>query len=381
MIPLPRRMREALEGRSAERSPDRIDWSQIWYPGPTRVFTAEEMARAGGQRPGRTLVAAALFNVALLAFVVLLQAPRAGTAAMTAILMAAGVLGVFGARALWRRPTRRGLSAWTLAASLGAVVLTVGTIEAQGLEKGDPLIGWLFAAGLGSALLMSSAWWFVAVYRAHQIEARLREIDEQQRALGLARQLTAAQIQPHFLFNSLASLQHWVQAKDDRAAPMLAALTGFLRATLPLFDRERLALGEEAEAVRQYLAVMQLRLGDRLRAEVDVAPAAAGLTIPPGVLLTLVENAIEHGVQPSLGGAAVRVRAGVDGSRLCIEVRDTGPGLRGGHADGVGLTNTRARLAQAHGPDARLTLDGAPGGGCVARIELPAHPNDPTDGA
>jgi LytS/YehU family sensor histidine kinase len=107
--------------------------------------------------------------------------------------------------------------------------------------------------------LVSLGWWFLTLYRAHQIEGRLRELAERERAVALAGQLMAAQIQPHFLFNSLASLQHWVQTQDPRAAPMLEALTGFLRATLPLFNRPSLTLGEELQAVRSYLQVMQAR--------------------------------------------------------------------------------------------------------------------------
>ena len=91
-------------------------------------------------------------------------------------------------------------------------------------------------------MLVSLGWWFLTLYRAHQIEGRLRELAERDRAVALAGQLMAAQIQPHFLFNSLASLQHWVQTQDPRAAPMLEALTDFLRATLPLFNRPALTL-------------------------------------------------------------------------------------------------------------------------------------------
>lgn len=224
------------------------------------------------------------------------------------------------------------------------------------------------------AIAGSLALWFLTVYRHQAVDARLRELDEQARAVALARQLAAAQIQPHFLFNALASLQHWVQNKDDRAAPMLGALTGFLRATLPLFDREQLTLGEEAEAVRQYLTVMQLRLGGRLRFTLNLADGAAAAALPPGLLLTLVENAVEHGVQGSLSGAEVHVSARADGPHWVAEVRDTGPGLPAAAPEGVGLRNSRERLAQAFGADARLSLSAAAGGGCLARIEWPRSP-------
>ena len=358
------------------RRADRVDWSQIWYPGPTRVFTADELARAGGERPGRTLIAAAMANCALLAFMLMQFAPPAATASLTMVLALSGLVGWQGALQLWRKPTRHGLALWTLAGVAATMAITVGTVELKDLPRGSTLRAWTLGTGSVLALLLSVVWWFITIYRAHRIEGRLRELAEQQHALDMARQLAAAQIQPHFLYNALAALQHWVQAKDDRAAPMLTALTGFLRATLPLFNRERLALGDEAEAARQYLAVMALRLGERLRWSVEIDAAAARAAVPPGLLLTLVENAVEHGVLPSLAGAEVRVRAAARDGRVRLDVRDTGPGLAAGARDGVGLANSRSRLAQAFGERATLHLDNAADGGCLATLELPLEGTD-----
>lgn len=349
---------------------ERIDWSQLWYPGPTRVFSDDELARAGGDRPSRTLIAGVLLNYALLGFMLMHTAPREATAALAALLALGGLLMRQTGVALWRRPTRRLLAAWTCLGTAvlvgGALLLVLGVFERRSAAA-----GWVLTTGIVLGLLLTTCGWFVAVYRAQQIEARLREQAEQARALAMAGQLAAAQIQPHFLYNALAALQHWVQAKDDRAAPMLDALTGFLRATLPLFNRPRLALGDEAAAVREYLAVMRLRLGERLRHQVAIEPEAAAAQVPPGLLLTLVENAVEHGVTPSLLGADVQVRARRDGGLVVIEVADSGPGLPPGTADGVGLANTRTRLAQAFGERATLHLDNAAGGGCIARITAP----------
>lgn len=348
-----------------------IDWSQIWYPGPTRVFTPEELARAGGDRPSATLTTVAMINLALFAFMVMQAAPPAATAAITLVFAFSALLGWFGAQRLWRRPERRELAAWSFFGCLGVMLAALFGIEWHGLPKGSEPRGWTLATAGTWACVLALGWWFVTVYRAQQIEGRLREQADRAHALAMAAQLAAAQIQPHFLFNSLASLQHWVQSKDDRAAPMLAALTGFLRATLPLFNRPRLALGEEAGAVREYLEVMRLRLGERLRWRLSIAPDASAALLPPGVLLTLVENALEHGVAPALAGAEVEVAATVDAGRVELSVRDTGPGLAPGAGDGTGLANTRTRLAQAFGPRASLALDNHPEGGCVARISFP----------
>lgn len=348
-----------------------VDWSQIWYPGPTRVFTPAELQQAGGDRPSRTLQMAVMVNFAVFGFMLMQAAPPAATAALTLLLVLGGVVGWQGALRLWQRPSRRGLLLWMTAGVMLLLALALLAVELKGLARGTPARAWVLGSGAVLALLLSIGGWFVTVYRAQQIEARLRELAEQAQARAMAGQLAAAQIQPHFLFNSLASLQHWVQAKDDRAAPMLKALTGFLRATLPLFNRPRLALGDEAEAVREYLAVMRLRLGDRLRFTVELDPRAAAAQVPPGLLLTLVENAVEHGVSPALGGAEVHVRARASGAQVALSVCDTGPGLAPGATDGVGLANTRSRLAQAFGARAALSLENAAGGGCIARITFP----------
>jgi LytS/YehU family sensor histidine kinase len=208
----------------------------------------------------------------------------------------------------------------------------------------------------------------LTVFRVQQIEARLRELADQDAALRLQTRLAAAQIQPHFLFNTLASLQHWVDTGDARAAPLLRDFTAYLRATLPMFERELQPLADEVEMVRRYLAIMQARLGARLGFTLDV-PAGLQAQVPPGIVLTLVENAIAHGVEPQLRGGQVAVAARHDGAQLVLTVHDDGPGLAPGWAEGVGLANTRRRLANAF-PAATLTLaDAHPG--CTATLTIP----------
>lgn len=349
-------------------SSERIDWSQLWYPGPTRVFTDAELARAGQDGPSRTVVVISTLNVALTAFTLLQVAPNNATALLTALLAGTCMAVTPLARSLWRRPSRRLLMKASVVFGLVCLGLAFGMKQ----RIADPEVRqWAFATGWVLSLLVTTGLTGLTLYRSHQIAARLRELDERDRAIEMARQLATAQIQPHFLFNSLASLQHWVQHKDDRAAPMLAALTSFLRATLPLFNSTRLRLGDEAEAVRQYLEVMRLRLGERLRYSIAVDERAAEVQVPPGLLLTLTENAVEHGVQPSLSGAEVAIEVQATATTVRIVVRDTGPGLAPGVAEGVGLANTRARLAQTYGPAATLSLRTPDTGGCEARIELP----------
>jgi LytS/YehU family sensor histidine kinase len=166
-------------------------------------------------------------------------------------------------------------------------------------------------------------------------------------------------------------VQHWVQTHDERAGPLLDALTGYLRATLPMFDQPLLILAQELEVVQRYLQVMQARLGDRLNWRVEIDAALHGLRLPPGALLTLAENAIEHGIEPQLRGGELLLRGRREGDAACLEVIDNGPGPAAGMAEGVGLANLRQRLALTCGDHATLTLGAAPGGGFGATLRLP----------
>jgi signal transduction histidine kinase len=343
-----------------------IDWTQLWYPGPRHAFTADEMSRAGSDAPSPTLIAVAAVNFASIALVVLQFAPAAETARLTGMLVVLAVMGSTAARWLWWRPWRRPL----MQASFAIVVAML--LLAFGIRWRLPDVSQRYASGMtlavGSAVLVI-VMWFLVVWRAHEIQARLREMAERERAIEMARRLSAAQLAPHFLFNTLASVQHWVHTRDERAGPMLDSLVGYLRATLPLFNRPLHPLGDELEAVRRYLEVMHSRLGARLRFEIDAPAALVGLPLPPGLVLTLAENAIEHGIEPQLVGGSLVLRAQRLGDQVSIEVIDDGPGPAG--PEGLGLANCRERLALTYGTQAALTVQARPEGGCVAKVRLP----------
>jgi len=223
----------------------------------------------------------------------------------------------------------------------------------------------------GFATVMMSLW-FMVTWRWHQIDARLREQAERDRAVEMARRLAAAQLEPHFLFNTLASLQHWVHTRDARAAPMLDALVGYLRATLPMFKQPLHPLVDELEAVRRYLQVMAARFGERLRWAIDVPAALHAVPLPPGLLLTLVENAVVHGIEPRIEGGRLGLHGRLHAAgQVEIDVQDDGPGPAPDTQDGTGLANCRARLAMTCGADARLTLTRGAAGGAIARVQFP----------
>ena len=214
------------------------------------------------------------------------------------------------------------------------------------------------------------------------LAAARREVARRELALARASRestqarlnLLQAQIQPHFLFNTLAALQHWVDVGDARAAPLLRTLTGFLRGSTELMLRDSVTLAQECEIVRHYLAIMRSRLGERLRWRIDVAPECEAQPRPPGLLITLVENAVEHGIGPQLHGGELQLiarRLDRDDFELCV--LDDGAGLAPNAPEGVGLTNSRERLRHQFGARAELALS-ARAGGAGTQVRLRIRP-------
>ena len=346
-----------------------VDWSQLWYPGRKHPFSADEIARAGSEGPSPTLLAVMGINCGLIAFVVLLLSPPGQTARLTGLLVGLAVTTSSLAARLWRNPWRRPLLRSCVGLAVALILFTTllrWRVPEASERHAVTLV--LFVCGAFAPLLL----WFLTVWRAAEIEARLRELAEREKSIEMARRLASAQVEPHFLFNTLASVQHWVQTRDERAGPLLASLTGYLRATLPLFKQPLLAAGDELQAIERYLEVMQARLGiSRLVWRIEAEDGMRRALLPPGMLLTLVENAVGHGVEAMISGGSIALRAVRSGDEAVFEVVDNGPGLVVDWMDGEGLANIRERLALDAGPRARLTLHAAPGGGCRAEIRMP----------
>lgn len=342
-----------------------VDWRQWCYPGPRRVFTPEELARGGDQPWPSGMDQYVYVNLLVLLVVnpVDLSPQRAAWWFGIGLIAIWGLLRV--ARWLWRNPTRKRLNIASYGTGFGLIALLAltGRWGSKEMLRGN------VAAVIALLTATLVGWWLLTLYRSQQIEARLRELDEQAERERLAARLGAAQIQPHFLFNTLASLQHWVETGDARAAPLLRDFSTYLRATLPMFERELQPLADELTLVRSYLAIMQARLGERLSVNIEADPQLA-VQLPPGTLLTLTENAIRHGIEPQLQGGRIEIKAQRVGQLAVLSVRDDGAGLSPHAQDGVGLSNTRRRLGQAFGDAATLTLiDAQPG--CIATLKLP----------
>jgi signal transduction histidine kinase len=180
-----------------------------------------------------------------------------------------------------------------------------------------------------------------------------------------------AQIEPHFLFNTLAHVRRLYQIDPAQGRRMLRDLVAYLRAALPELRGTNETLGGEVALIRAYLRLQQIRMGSRLAYEIDVPEELLGATLPPMMLITLVENAVKHGVGPKRGGGRITVRARRTGDRLEIEVIDNGVGLPVGVGTGVGLANTKARLETQFGSAAGLEIASGEQGGVAARLCLP----------
>jgi sensor histidine kinase YesM len=187
--------------------------------------------------------------------------------------------------------------------------------------------------------------------------------------------LMQAQIEPHFLFNTLASVQYLVETDPPQATKMLGYLLAYLRAALPQLRIPSTTLGQEAELAEAYLNIFKMRMGERLAFAIEIPESLRGCRLPPMLLMTVIENAIEHGLEPRAEGGSVRLEARRGDDRLVMVVTDTGRGLGAGErakpGHGVGVANLRERLAALYGDRARFTLEDVAPQGTRATIEVP----------
>jgi sensor histidine kinase YesM len=185
--------------------------------------------------------------------------------------------------------------------------------------------------------------------------------------------LLEAQVEPHFLYNTLAHVVSLIDGEPATAKRMIERLITLLRATASAATGTA-TLGGQVELLRAYLDILELRMGPRLAWRIDVPAELAALRVPPMLLQPLVENAVKHGLEPDIAGGSLTIAARRDGERLVLDVTDTGRGIRAttsAATTGLGLANLRARLAALYGDDARLTVEDHPPRGTRVTIVLP----------
>jgi signal transduction histidine kinase len=212
--------------------------------------------------------------------------------------------------------------------------------------------------------------------RADRLQIELEKNRLERELLDVRLRILHAQIEPHFLFNTLANIEVLVASGSANAAPVLRHLIAYLRAAMPRLNDADATLETELQLVRAYLELMRLRMPDRLRFAVSVPPGAAALRFPSMALLTLVENAVRHGIDPSVDGGEIAVggRHDLPTGTMVLWVSDTGVGMSETAQPGTGLSNLRARLNGFYGATARVDLsEMVPQG---VRVELRFQPKD-----
>ncbi|WP_374350847.1 sensor histidine kinase [Chitinimonas sp.] len=225
-----------------------------------------------------------------------------------------------------------------------------------------------------SAIVASILWGrekagrMAAAYQAEQA----KNAEQARRLMQAQLRMLQAQIEPHFLFNTLANVQSLIDVSPSLAKQMLGLFNDYLRASLARTRNDIGTVGEECSLLRAYLGILKIRMDSRLQFRIDCPGDLQACPLPPMLLQPLVENAIQHGLEPKVEGGAVSVSVSRTGQWLRLEVSDNGLGLPATvSSHGVGLSNVRERLASLYEGKARFELLGQAGGGTLARLEIP----------
>ncbi len=296
---------------------------------------------------------------------------------------------MFGLFEQWPKRLPRWLERWVLQVVSVALAMPISSAMIYWLStpRGAPpfydvperMSGFLHLAMLG---LLVAPWAALAAllrqkdaFARHQALAFELARSELERKASEARlRLLQAQVAPHFLFNTLANVQALVDAGSPRARVVLRSLVAYLRAAVPRLHEPATTLGDELELVQAYLELMHMRMPDRLQFALHVDDAARALRCPPMTLLTLVENAVRHGIDPSEEGGRIDLRVQRHGDRCVVKVDDTGAGLKprdGGL--GTGIATLRERLQLTFGDDAELRVAEQGPSGVSAELDFPAR--------
>ena len=294
-------------------------------------------------------------------------------AAMTIVFFGAFLVELSDARG-WR-PIALAIAVITGCLATGALLYILAAEPY--LQRGLSPYGGLFLRArqpFPGFALAAAAWYFSD--RGTRRLATLRQEEVARDALA-TRMLEArlsmleAQVEPHFIFNTLANIRRLARIERARARRMAERFAAYLRASLPQMRGPTATIGREVDLVCAYLDVQKVRMGRRLAWTVDVPESLRMHPFPPMMLISLVENAIKHGLNPAIEGGTIRIGARAGEHGLTVSVADTGGGLTRAKGSGVGLSNIRARLTAMHGPAARLTLAANVPHGMVATIVLP----------
>jgi sensor histidine kinase YesM len=288
--------------------------------------------------------------------------------AIAIVVVASGLMSI-------RRPRLRVPVALAAAVALGTFVPVMLVAWWLGGGADRFVYGGLLARRIAMPWgIAAAAWYFMQQASSRQAALRAAEVTRVElRTSALEARLRAlqAQVEPHFLFNTLAHIRRLYRTDAVRARRMLDSFRTYLHAALPRLRGERATLGGEVELARAYLDVQKVRMGRRLTASIDVAATLQDVAFPSMMLLSLVENAIKHGLNELPEGGSVAISGMADGELLRVSVADTGRGIGDSIGSGVGLANIRGRLAALYGGRGMLTLAQNAPRGVSAVIVIP----------
>ena len=306
----------------------------------------------------------------------------------TVLMGLVGVL-VFGLFERWPKRPPRWLPRWALQVvgvglAMPATTVSIYVVSTRAgatpfwLDQ-DRMEGWMMLTFL--SLLLAPWTALGALVRQKEAFARhqalafeLERSELERQALDARLHQLQAQVAPHFLFNTLANVQALVDTGSPLASQLLRSLVAYLRAAVPLLHEPATTIDREVRMVQAYLDLMKMRMPDRLRFALHVDESARPLRCPPATLLTLVENAVRHGIDPSEEGGEIVVEVRRRDARCCIRVADSGVGLAQSNAGpGTGLARLREALQLMFGGDARLTVAAREPRGVIAELDFPAR--------
>ncbi len=263
-------------------------------------------------------------------------------------------------------------SFWTIAlfyTLIGTGIVTVSMYVVSFIPGSSGMRQWLgtpsqLVSGLVVSFAISLVLSIIWRRRADELAAQIALAEERERAEAAERAASQAslralqaQIEPHFLFNTLANVTGLIHTQPDKAKRMLEQFIAYLRATLVTSREQNTTLGAEFEMIATYFSVLQVRMEDRLRVRFELPPEMANIALPPMLLQPLVENAIKHGIEPKIVGGEIIISARRVGERVAVTVADSGMGFQHSTHDGFGLKNVRERVQQLYGDAGAVSVE------------------------
>lgn len=221
-----------------------------------------------------------------------------------------------------------------------------------------------FATSFALSICISAVLAFIWRRRINELSGQIDLAEERERASAAERaaaeaslRALQAQIEPHFLFNTLANVTGLIHTQPDKAKQMLEQFIAYLRATLAATREHETTIAADFETMKTFLSILQIRMGNRLKVRFDLPDDLRDISVPPMLLQPLVENAIKHGLEPKMDGGEVALIAKRVGNKIAITVADTGLGFQNSTSNGIGLKNVRERVKQLYGDAGSVSIE------------------------